>query len=389
MNIKVQNRTIPTEAALSVLKKSYRGILGILMGMARRRVSRNDRRKNGIALRPVVANVEITRRCNLHCSMCWLWGKHGVGEQGSGELSPEEWIKVVDNVSDFVSMVYFTGGEPLTKRDLLIKLIRRIKKKRRLCSITTNGTLIDRVAAKDLVHSGLDIVTISIDGDEEEHDSVRGRGAFQKAISGIRQMVAAKRETGATMPFIKTSTTINDICASSLESLVYQLRDLEVDMCQLQYPWFLPSSLVSRHKKKMKQIFGIECQGISGYAADDMDRISPDKIESVINVFYKVMNGRFSVFPDIRALADIKKYFTDLHFNFRKDCRTPWTNVTVKADGRVNLCPDYYIPEYVVGYAQETRVQDLWNNSKARAFRVALRKHGSFPGCARCCGLFS
>jgi radical SAM protein with 4Fe4S-binding SPASM domain len=286
-------------------------------------------------------------------------------------------------------MVYFTGGEPLTKLDLLMKLIRGIKRKRRLCSITTNGTLIDRVTAEELVDSGLDIVTVSIDGDEEGHDAVRGRGAFQKAIGGIMRMVEAKRKRGVAVPFIKTSTTINDTSTSSLKSLAYILRELDVDMCQLQYPWFLPSPLVSSHKKRMQEMWGIECQGIAGYANDHMDRILPSQIKSIIHIFHQALNGRFSLFPDIRELEGITRYFNDLHFNFRKDCTTPWTNITIKADGRVNLCPDYYIPEYIIGYAQETDIEKLWNNKKARVFRLALQKHGSFPGCARCCGLFS
>jgi radical SAM protein with 4Fe4S-binding SPASM domain len=40
---------------------------------------------------------------------------------------------------------------------------------------------------------------------------------------------------------------------------------------------------------------------------------------------------------------------------------------------------------YAVGNLRQSGLRSLWNNEKFRRFREAVKKHGRFPFCHRCC----
>ena len=58
--------------------------------------------------------------------------------------------------------------------------------------IVTNGTLLTPERARRLHDAGMRTVSVSIDGLEVEHETVRGQGSYGKALAGI----AAARQAG-------------------------------------------------------------------------------------------------------------------------------------------------------------------------------------------------
>ncbi|MBF0407254.1 MAG: radical SAM protein [Candidatus Riflebacteria bacterium] len=79
-----------------------------------------------------------------------------------------------------------TGGEPFYV-SYFPKLIEKIS----ACSdwinfgILCNGTLIDNEVAVFLKRRNIRFVQVSIDGDEEIHDQIRGKGSFNKSLKGL------------------------------------------------------------------------------------------------------------------------------------------------------------------------------------------------------------
>lgn len=82
-----------------------------------------------------------------------------------------------------------TGGEPLTHPDLFW-LLDKAKKLGITTAALTNGTLIGKQEAKKLKSCGVDYVQVSLDGTEEIHDKIRGKGSFSQAVSGLRELIA-------------------------------------------------------------------------------------------------------------------------------------------------------------------------------------------------------
>jgi len=134
---------------------------------------------------PRTVDIDITNRCNLRCRYCYHFS--GPGDVGS-DLTKEEWLHFFEELNRAAVMdVVLAGGEPLVRNDLP-EVIEGIVKNRMRFSILSNATLIDDAFASFLhATKRCNEVQVSIDGASPAvHDSCRGAGAFDKAVTGIR-----------------------------------------------------------------------------------------------------------------------------------------------------------------------------------------------------------
>jgi GTP 3',8-cyclase len=143
--------------------------------------------------------VSITDRCNERCTYCmpqelqeWL---------PRGEiLTFEETLRLIGIAAELgVSKVRITGGEPLTRRDV-VDFIRRIHEIPRITSIglSTNGTLLAREIAPGkpmavaLRAAGVGSVNVSLDTlDREVYSEITGRDFHEQVVRGIDAAIAA------------------------------------------------------------------------------------------------------------------------------------------------------------------------------------------------------
>lgn len=132
--------------------------------------------------KPVVV-WNITRRCNLKCVHCYSASEN---INYPNELSTDEGKNLIDDLSSFeVPVLLFSGGEPLTRKDLY-ELASYAVSKRIRAVVSTNGTLITEKVAENLKKINLSYVGISLDGVGSTNDTFRGKkGAFQKALQGL------------------------------------------------------------------------------------------------------------------------------------------------------------------------------------------------------------
>ena len=130
---------------------------------------------------------EVTRRCNLSCVHC-----RAAAERGPypGELTSEEAILLIDDIASFSKpVVILTGGEPLLREDIF-DLARYGTDRGLRMVMAPNGTLIDAERALQIKESGIQRVSISLDGaTQETHDRFRRvEGAFAMALRGIEHL---------------------------------------------------------------------------------------------------------------------------------------------------------------------------------------------------------
>lgn len=126
--------------------------------------------------------LQVTRRCNLSCGHCYL------GPQRDVELGVGEIRRILDEFQAMQGLrLLITGGEPLLHRGfgeinamLPDYALRKV--------LFTNGTLLTGEVLRALnVHE----IQVSIDGLEEAHDALRGRGGFKMAMRGVRAALEA------------------------------------------------------------------------------------------------------------------------------------------------------------------------------------------------------
>jgi cyclic pyranopterin phosphate synthase len=144
--------------------------------------------------------VSITDRCNERCTYCmpqelqeWL--------PRDGILSFEETLRLIRIAAELgVSKVRVTGGEPLTRRDV-INFIQKIPQIAAIKSIglSTNGTLLareitpGRTMATALRDAGTQSLNISLDTLEAEvYSQITGRDLHEEVLRGIDAAIAAR-----------------------------------------------------------------------------------------------------------------------------------------------------------------------------------------------------
>ena len=137
--------------------------------------------------------VSITDRCNERCGYCmpaelqeWLPREE--------VLSYEEILRVIDIATKLgVTKVRVTGGEPLTRRDV-VPFLNKLSalKGLRDVGISTNGTLLSKAhpgflnIADALVCAGIKTVNVSLDTlDRSLYAATTGRDYFDRVIAGI------------------------------------------------------------------------------------------------------------------------------------------------------------------------------------------------------------
>ena len=114
-----------------------------------------------------------TSACNLHCTGCWA------AEYGNKlNLTFDEIDSIIQQGKKLgVYMYIYTGGEPLTRKNDLIRLCEKHNDCVFLCF--TNATLIDEKFADEMLRVKNFIPAISLEGDEVSTDSRRGQGTYQ------------------------------------------------------------------------------------------------------------------------------------------------------------------------------------------------------------------
>jgi len=131
-------------------------------------------------------NISITYRCNLRCKTCNIWKKPKID-------LPLDCLKAIFRKFRNVSWISLTGGEPFLREDL-VDIVRSALKEcpsLHTISIPTNGFLTEKILKDVKKILKLDIpslyVSVSLDGLEEVHDSIRVvKGSFKRAVNTFR-----------------------------------------------------------------------------------------------------------------------------------------------------------------------------------------------------------
>lgn len=118
-------------------------------------------------------------QCNLSCAHCYSDSSPRKKEV----LDIKNILPLIESIKEYrYNILSVSGGEPFLYKDLQYLLI-NAKQNGMRTQLVTNGILIDSKIAKDSLPY-LDLVAISIDGDEVTHDKIRKmKGAYKKAIN--------------------------------------------------------------------------------------------------------------------------------------------------------------------------------------------------------------
>ncbi len=137
---------------------------------------------NARAFKPLYVKVKVNYGCNLKCEMCKHWR-----ETREAPISMDRFKEVISELAVLgTRKIHFSGGEPML-RPQLPDLVEYASQLGMRVTLTTNGTLIDKVKARRLVEAGLRGVNVSIDSPiRKTHEKIRGvEGSFKLTTKAV------------------------------------------------------------------------------------------------------------------------------------------------------------------------------------------------------------
>ena len=153
--------------------------------------------------------IHTNNSCNLTCSHCLV----NSSPSEDGGLSTESIKKIIDEAAVLgASRFYFTGGEPLMRKDIFELIDYICNQKKSELIILTNGTLLKGEAIEKLQQFDKNLlkIQISLDGSKPKiNDPLRGKGSFDLIVEGIKNIVS----TGfsPTVTTVVANSNIDDI----------------------------------------------------------------------------------------------------------------------------------------------------------------------------------
>ncbi len=153
-----------------------------------------------------IAIWNFTNRCNLSCLHCYSRADLDAVDTLSTEKIMETLPKLKENG---VKFLIFSGGEPLTRKDLF-DIATRCRELGIVTYLSTNGLYVGHKNAKKILDT-FNYVGISIDGSEKTHDHFRGlEGSFQMSIEAVR-LLNSYHNTKVGIRFTITKETCDDL----------------------------------------------------------------------------------------------------------------------------------------------------------------------------------
>jgi len=148
----------------------------------------------------VQADIELTKNCNLRCKYCF-----NEAGKGSPDMPLYQWIELLDSLYNAgLRVIKVSGGEPFLYTNILDFI--DYAQRKFIVSVNTNGYFINEDISRRLSTMHLQSVQVSLDSiTPKVHDSVRGKGTWEKAMRAIELL----RHAGVPIRISTTVTTQN------------------------------------------------------------------------------------------------------------------------------------------------------------------------------------
>ncbi|MBL7074877.1 radical SAM protein [candidate division KSB1 bacterium] len=347
---------------------------------------------DGKSAYPETISLFLTYRCNLRCTMCGQWGEVGSAkfytpEMLRQELTPDVFLRLIDEVSSFKPNITLFGGEPLLYKGW-DRIVQRAKEKGMRCNIITNGTLLERNAGL-IVDLGVDEIIFSLDGPREIHDRIRGTmGTFDRAVIGLKKINELKEKRNRKKPQLNLAGTIFEDCYHHLEEMIDIAEDLRAKSITFHHLIFISQEIFDRHEDFFRPRFGRSCFDWAGFIRAASPRIDVDYlIEKIHEIKKRSSSVDISFYPNFSD-NEVKRYYSNLEFepvSYRNRCLSPWMVAYIFPDGSVR---PFHSINFSGGNLKETGFKEIWNSDAYRDFRRVVKERKTFPVCSRCTELY-
>lgn len=151
---------------------------------------------------PLHVDFEASFRCNLKCPMCF---RPYIERKDWNDMDFNLYKKGIDECAEnnLYSIRLNWRGESTVNPQLIDFVAYAKEKGIKEVSFLTNGKLVDKDYAKELIKAGLDYITYSVDSMYEKYEELRYPIKFDKITQNIRDMYELRNKIGNGFPRVK------------------------------------------------------------------------------------------------------------------------------------------------------------------------------------------
>jgi MoaA/NifB/PqqE/SkfB family radical SAM enzyme len=334
-----------------------------------------------------------TETCNLRCPMCNQWGQEGYflrGARTPQHMESATLGRLLEPLDPARTMLFIHGGEPFAYKHI-DALLDRVAERAFDVLITTNGTLMEQHLEPLARIRNLSLL-YSIDGDEETHDRVRGKGNFRRSASGLAALFERRRRIGLPLPMVVMGFVVCEWTTGKIETAYRVARALGVFGLNYTMRYFLPVEAGVDYEGQLRDLFDLRSSGAwRGWVSPSHARHDYTAAAASLARVLRRQRLRLSppfVFVLPRRLKGrrLLQYFEDYYEVFgNESCFMPFYWARVHSNGDMIFCPGH--PDIIVGNVFRDGFMNAFNSERS----IALRRHilnNRFPICNRCCGLY-
>lgn len=320
--------------------------------------------------RPIQLTLFLTKRCNARCSFCFYGSSRRAPEESGSELTLGE----IQNISASLGTLLwlaFSGGEIFLRKDI-VDITKVFYKQNRPAIIlfSSNGLLTEvieekiKAILKSCTQSTV-AVKLSIDGTEGMHDSVRGKGSFQKTMKTYR----ALGELMNTYPNLEVG--INTVFCSanqdSMSEIIEFVRGLEK---------------IKTHTVSLIRGEGLKEIDLEKYRAA-IDQLAHN-LRNRVSGTYSFAGARLKAAQDILQRSLI--YEIETRKRQLLDCFAGKLNLVVTEQGDLYPCESFTMP---MGNVRDNdyNIGEMVKSSKALNILRSIKDNGCF--CSHECYLMT
>jgi radical SAM protein with 4Fe4S-binding SPASM domain len=325
-----------------------------------------------LAPNPRIIQIEVTRRCNLSCSMCprtrslqqasLQSDPSGLYSYWHCDLDPHLFSYLITQCPDAESVMLHGIGEPLLYPHLS-KLVDVATERQLDVSFFSNGMLLTCDHSQMLIDKDVSKITFSIDGASHQvFERIRQDGQLDRFIENVRSLVALKHRLGSILPQVAFHITLsvdNRSEVSSILELAAEMEANEVSVSPIE-----PADTLIRSYQRDPSLLG-----------QDLKRW---------RTFAKQLGLRL-------VSVGLDQYITLLSASKNQPgfCIWPWMGLYISVEGKVLPCCHLTnVRRYALGDIKTQRIDEIWNGESFRAFRKGILARNPRAGRCRSCMYF-
>ena len=308
--------------------------------------------------KPLDVICEISYLCNLECPTCFRW----TSKPDEHELTVGEWKTVLAKLKAWLGTfnLTFTGGEPFLRKDIL-EIFKFASANGIVTQVVSNGSFIDKALARQIVASGLDGLTLSLNSMVPEiHNRTRGTsGAFDEVMRAIDNL----RDRNG-MRLSLSTTVVKEGIKGLIDVLEFAKANgiYGVNISPIMPATTLP--IFNKDGQAKKSALGTPYREL-------LERTEDIRVDEVFDRLIDMKEEGYPILNSAGHLKAIATYLKDPNNPqlLERVCQTGVKNLNIDPFGNVRLCS---IMEIVGNLTQESPA-DIWRSVNATRQREAVR----------------